>query len=143
MAELLEMREVAIEEERLYQLELDMKAAIDFSKVIKNTIYFCEEEVSSKLENEAKNSLNNIEAVFKVTDMTEDRLGNTFTTILRSEGHIYADYRESFAPKGERISLDALVAYLDQFCIKCEVTEMTYWRYGHSCKRGFDLRIYI
>lgn len=143
IAELLEMREIAVENERIRQLELDRKAQEDFLYYTAKTIEFCENTVAPALEEIAVKTIKEIKLNFKITAMNTDRLGNEFFHLLKSEGHIYADYRESFEPRGDWFSIEVLKAYLDKHCIKCELVPMEYWRYGCGCHKGYDLKIFI
>jgi hypothetical protein len=76
MAELLEMREVALENERLRQLELDRQAAIEFHSIACDTIKFCEEVIAPQLEKIAIGSVKEIKIELKTSDFHTDRLGN-------------------------------------------------------------------
>lgn len=143
MAELLEMREIAIEEERIRQLELDRKAQEDFLFYTAKTIEFCETVIAPTLEEIAIKTIKDIKVNFKTTSIDTDRLGNEFFQLLKSEGCIYADYRESFTPHGDWISVEVLKTYLEKHCIKCELSPMEYWQYGCGCHKGFNLKIYI
>jgi hypothetical protein len=144
MAELLEMREVALENERLRQLELDKQAAITFHGIACNTIKFCEEVIAPQLEEIAIGSVKEIKIELRISDFHKDRLGNLLFNQLKYGGKPYVDNRDSY----DRLwrvdySKEVLEKYLADHCLKTTWVADGYWSYGNGYKDGYILRISI
>lgn len=144
MAELLEMREVALENERLRQLELDKQAAITFHGITCNTIKFCEEVIAPQLEEIAIGSVKEIKIELRTSDFHKDRLGNLLFNQLKYAGKPYVDNRDSYDCLWRvDYSKEVLDKYLADHCLKTMWVKDGYWSYGCGYKDGYILRISI
>lgn len=123
-------RKVEIEEQKRIREE-DRKA-----QVIQNTLSWCE-EIGEVLENMA---FKGEKPVYVHLSSIENTNGDI--CLVKGIKGKYADPRRlSYEEYGNRLNLDLIKKWFNEFCFEVEVKEVLYYKYGWGCLRRYRLVI--
>ena len=123
-------RKTEIEEQKRIREE-ERKA-----QVIQNTLEWCE-KVGQELEKKAFNGEKPIYTHLSSLDNT-----NGDISLVRGVKGKYADLRRlSYEEYGDRLNLDLIKKWFNEFCFEVETKEVLYYKYGWGCLRRYRLVI--